>query len=189
MLLLSGVFSSRPRHDHSHSAFAAACFDALTLCFPLIDQVNSNRRMHPDASFHPKARFTLMHPSNPSPWGEGGGVDEDSAVVFANYNQLFKVGRDTFQAWVDIMRGTPNSVLSLLNFTGSPAGSRGLALAMRAAGVPPSRLRFSPFCVDKNDFLMITSGADLFLDNFFYNAGTTGSDVLYAGARDVFVRT
>ena len=40
---------------------------------------------------------------------------------------------------------------------------------------------YHPFCVDKNDFLTLASGADLFLDNLFYNAGTTGSDVLYAG--------
>ena len=52
---------------------------------------------------------------------------------------------------------------------------------MNRAGVSAGRMRFSPFCVDKNDFLMLSSGADLFLDNFFYNAGTTGSDVLYAG--------
>jgi len=53
------------------------------------------------------------------------GVQEEDAVVFANYNQLFKVGEDTFKAWSSVLKSRPNSVLSLLNFTGSPAGSRG----------------------------------------------------------------
>jgi len=36
---------------------------------------------------------------------------------------------------------------------------------------------FSPFCASKKDFLLISAGADIFLDNLFYNAGTTGTDV------------
>ena len=80
----------------------------------------------------------------------------------------------------------------MLNFTGAPEGTRRLqhsltpavATVERGAGGgsrDAERVLFSPFCSSKKDFLVLAGGADIFLDNIFYNAGTTGSDVLFTG--------
>ena len=43
---------------------------------------------------------------------------------------------------------------------------------------------FSPFCASKDDFLLISAGADLFLDNFFYNAGLLQRVISREGDRE-----
>ena len=84
--------------------------------------------------------------------------------------------------------------MAMLNFSGlgAPEGTLRLQHALFPrlqhqhaltphAHQPHHRLLFSPFCASKDDFLTLSGGADVFLDNLFYNAGTTGSDVLFAG--------
>lgn len=84
--------------------------------------------------------------------------------------------------------------MAMLNFSGlgAPEGTLRLQHALFPrlqhqhaltphAHQPHHRLLFSPFCASKHDFLTLSGGADVFLDNLFYNAGTTGSDVLFAG--------
>lgn len=105
-----------------------------------------------------------------------------SMFVFANFNQLFKLDEGTWVAWVDILRAVPNSVLVLMKFPGAPDAPRRLSSSLERAGVSADRLRWVPFCTLKEDFLRISSMVDLFLDNWSYGAGTTGTDVLFAGA-------
>ena len=146
---------------------------------PYSYQVNSNRYTHTH-HYNPKARYTLLHPPH-QPQGPPPPVTDD-AVVFANFNQLFKIDPETAHAWAQILAATPDSVLTMLNFTGAPEGSRRLQRFLTpTAAAGSDRVLFSPFCASKHDFLLLAAGADIFLDNFFYNAGTTGSDVMFVG--------
>ena len=168
---LTDAVATPPEFVHFHS-------EAL-LYMPFSYQVNSNRYMHTH-HYNPKARFTLLHPPH-QPHGPPPPVDDD-AIVFANFNQLFKIDPDTASSWAQILEAVPNSVFTFLNFTGAPEGTWRLQHALTpAAKDGRHRVLFSPFCASKSDFLLLSAGADLFLDNFFYNAGTTGSDVLFAG--------
>jgi protein O-GlcNAc transferase len=40
----------------------------------------------------------------------------DDAIVYCNFNQLYKIDPLTLQSWVNILKNVPNSVLWLLRF-------------------------------------------------------------------------
>jgi protein O-GlcNAc transferase len=40
----------------------------------------------------------------------------DDAIVYCNFNQLYKIDPSTLQSWVNILMNVPNSVLWLLRF-------------------------------------------------------------------------
>ena len=40
----------------------------------------------------------------------------DDAIVFCNFNQLYKIDPATLKMWVNILNRTPNGVLWLLRF-------------------------------------------------------------------------
>jgi predicted O-linked N-acetylglucosamine transferase (SPINDLY family) len=44
----------------------------------------------------------------------------EETVIFANFNQLYKIDPDIFQVWMAILKRVPNSILWLLRFP--PAG-------------------------------------------------------------------
>ncbi|XP_039287268.1 UDP-N-acetylglucosamine--peptide N-acetylglucosaminyltransferase 110 kDa subunit [Nilaparvata lugens] len=68
------------------------------------------------------------------------GLPED-AVVYCNFNQLYKIDPPTLQMWANILKAVPNSVLWLLRF---PAvGEASLQAAVARLGVPAGKLLFS----------------------------------------------
>lgn len=40
----------------------------------------------------------------------------NDAVVFCNFNQLYKIDPDVFKIWIKILKQVPNSILWLLSF-------------------------------------------------------------------------
>lgn len=40
----------------------------------------------------------------------------DDAIVYCNFNQLYKIDPATLQSWVNILKAVPNSILWLLRF-------------------------------------------------------------------------
>lgn len=40
----------------------------------------------------------------------------DDAIVYCNFNQLYKIDPPTLQTWVNILKSVPNSILWLLRF-------------------------------------------------------------------------
>ncbi|HEX7688457.1 MAG TPA: acetylglucosamine transferase [Burkholderiaceae bacterium] len=105
------------------------------------------------------------------------GLPEDK-FVFCSFNNNFKFTEDVFDAWMRILRATGDSVMWLLA-DNDPARENMLARAA-AHGVDPARLRFAPR-VSPADYLARFTLADLVLDTFPYNAGTTASDALWMG--------
>lgn len=102
----------------------------------------------------------------------------EKAVVYCNFNQLYKIDPDTLENWVTILKRVPNSILWLLRFpaTGEPNVT---AMATKL-GLAPGRIIFSPVA-PKEEHVRRGRLADLCLDTPLCNGHTTGMDVLWAG--------
>jgi protein O-GlcNAc transferase len=102
----------------------------------------------------------------------------DDAIVYCNFNQLYKIDPATLQMWVSIIKKVPNSVLWLLRFpaTGEPH----LTATATRLGMPTGRLIFSPVA-SKEEHVRRGQIADVCLDTPLCNGHTTGMDVLWAG--------
>ena len=105
------------------------------------------------------------------------GLPED-AVVFACFNNTYKITPATFASWMRILSAVEGSVLWLLQ--DNDAATRNLRAAAESHGIAPGRLRFAPR-IRLDDHLARQACADLFLDTLPYNAHTTASDALWAG--------
>lgn len=98
--------------------------------------------------------------------------------VFCSFNQSYKVDRAVFSCWLRLLAAVPGSVLWMM--VTSPGARANLCAAATAAGVAPDRLVFaSP--LPKAEHLARHRLADLFLDTWCVNGGTTASDALWAG--------
>jgi predicted O-linked N-acetylglucosamine transferase (SPINDLY family) len=102
----------------------------------------------------------------------------DDAVVFCCFNGTHKIGRFTFERWMQILNGVPNSVLWLLETTAET--KKRLGEYAERKGVSRDRLVFAP---KQHNPLHLARYplADLFLDTAPYGAHTTASDALWMG--------
>jgi predicted O-linked N-acetylglucosamine transferase (SPINDLY family) len=100
------------------------------------------------------------------------------AFVFCAFNNNFKFTEDVFRSWMRVLHAVPNSVLWLL--ADNEWAQENMRRAADAQGVERERLIFAPR-VAPPDYLARLQMADLFLDTFPYNGGTTVSDVLWMG--------
>ncbi|AGX87273.1 tetratricopeptide repeat protein [Candidatus Symbiobacter mobilis] len=105
------------------------------------------------------------------------GLPGDS-FVFCSLNNTFKITPEMFAVWMRILHRVPGSVLWLLA-DNPPAKANLLAQAQRH-GIAPERLVFA-LRVLPEDYLGQYPCADLFLDTFPFNAGTTANDCLWMG--------
>ena len=105
------------------------------------------------------------------------GLPEDK-FIFSSFTQPYKISRDTFDNWINILKKVPNSVLWL--YEKEPLAIKNLRLYASLKGVRNSRLIFSPR-LPKDEHLKRLSLSDLALDTFTYNGHTTTSDSLWAG--------
>lgn len=102
----------------------------------------------------------------------------DDAFVFCSFNNNFKYTPEMFGAWMRILLRVPGSVLWLLS--DNPWAETNLRREAAARGVDDSRLVFAPR-VSPEKYLARYATADLFLDSFPFNAGTTANDALFMG--------
>ncbi len=105
------------------------------------------------------------------------GLPED-AFVFASFNNTYKLNQEMFACWMQILGEVENSVLWTVD--DNPWATDNLKQEAKKLGIDPARLIFSPR-VPPEDFLARIPLADLFLDNYPYNAGSTANDVLWMG--------
>lgn len=102
----------------------------------------------------------------------------EEGVVFASFNNSWKLNASSLARMCAILREVPGSVLWLLD-SGREGDAR-LRIAAHNFGVDPRRLVFSPK-LPHVQHLARHRHADLFLDTNPYNAHTTASDALWAG--------
>jgi protein O-GlcNAc transferase len=98
--------------------------------------------------------------------------------VYCCFNNSFKILPDIFEAWINILNKTPQSVLWLIE--DNHWATTNLKNAVEKKGIDSSRLIFSPR-ITIHEHLARHRLADLFLDTLPYNAHTTASDALYMG--------
>ncbi|XP_040159287.1 UDP-N-acetylglucosamine--peptide N-acetylglucosaminyltransferase 110 kDa subunit isoform X1 [Anopheles arabiensis] len=102
----------------------------------------------------------------------------DDAIVYCNFNQLYKIDPLTLQSWVTILKHVPNSVLWLLRF---PAvGEANIQATAQQMGIPAGRIIFSNVAA-KEEHVRRGQLADVCLDTPLCNGHTTSMDVLWTG--------
>jgi protein O-GlcNAc transferase len=104
----------------------------------------------------------------------------ESGVVFASFNQTYKINPEVYDAWMDILRAVPRSTLWLLHKRDDDPAIANLRREAQARGVEPTRIVFARHRANP-DYLALYRHVDLFLDTWPYNAHTTASDALWAG--------
>jgi len=102
----------------------------------------------------------------------------EDAIVYCNFNQLYKIDPSTLQMWCNILKRVPKAVVWLLRF---PAhGESNILAQAQQLGVGPGRLIFSNVAA-KEEHVRRGQLADVCLDTPLCNGHTTGMDVLWAG--------
>ena len=105
------------------------------------------------------------------------GLPED-AVVYCNFNQLYKIDPQTFEMWCNILKRVEKSVLWLLRFPS--AGEANIISEAEKNGIESSRIVFSNVA-PKEEHVRRGQLADICLDTPLCNGHTTGMDILWAG--------
>lgn len=100
------------------------------------------------------------------------------AVVLTCFNNIYKVTPAMFASWVRILRRADRAVLWLLD--DNQWATAALRKYAAGAGVDPERIIFAGRSTHA-DYRERLTLADLYLDTFPYNAGSTARDVLDAG--------
>jgi predicted O-linked N-acetylglucosamine transferase (SPINDLY family) len=102
----------------------------------------------------------------------------DDAFVFCSFNNNHKFTAEMFSAWMRILAAVPGSVLWLL--ADNTTARENMLRHAAQHGITPERLVFAPR-VSPAEYLARFQLADLMLDTFPFNAGTTASDALWMG--------
>ena len=159
-----------------------------TTGLPSIDYVIADRFLIPEESAQFYTEKPLYMPdvyqvsdrkrvAGPKPSRESCGLPA-SGFVFCSFNNNYKLTPAMFDVWTSILRRVPGSVLWLL--ADNPWAEDNLRLEAQARGIDLSRLVFAGR-VSPENYLARYLIADLFLDSFPFNAGTTANDALFMG--------
>jgi predicted O-linked N-acetylglucosamine transferase (SPINDLY family) len=107
------------------------------------------------------------------------------ALVFCSFNQSYKITREIFDVWIELLQAVSNSVLWLLQ--PNPTAADALRVYAEKNAISADRLIFAPMISNAEHRGRIHL-ADLALDCFPYGSHTTGSDMLYAGVPFVAIK-
>ena len=115
--------------------------------------------------------------SAPAPTRDACGLPQDG-FVFCSFNNNYKYTPEMFTVWMNILRRVPGSVLWLLS--DNMWAESNMRREAAARGIDCRRLIFASR-VAPEAYLARYGAADLFLDSFPFNAGTTANDALWMG--------
>ena len=115
--------------------------------------------------------------SGPPPTRSSCGLPE-KAFIFCSFSNTHKITPEMFGTWMSILRRAPGSVLWLL--ADNEWAQKNMTLCAEGQGIPASRLVFTGRVLPQ-DYLARYEVADVFLDTFPFNAGTTANDALWMG--------
>ncbi|WP_199246885.1 UDP-N-acetylglucosamine-peptide N-acetylglucosaminyltransferase [[Phormidium] sp. ETS-05] len=102
----------------------------------------------------------------------------DDGFVFCCFNSHYKINPEVFDVWMRILRQVPQGVLWLIE--GSEKLMANLRQAAQQLGIDGNRIIFTDK-IANSEYLARYRLADLFLDTFIYNAGSTAISALWAG--------
>ncbi|MEJ0061964.1 MAG: UDP-N-acetylglucosamine-peptide N-acetylglucosaminyltransferase [Alphaproteobacteria bacterium] len=139
----------------------AAHFSEKILYLPDSYQINDRRRPLPEP--RPRADYGLP----------------EHTIVFASFNQTYKLAPELLTLWADILRDVPDSVLWLL--AGNKEAPGNIRAFMAAQGIDETRLLFAE-PLPLAEHLARYHHVDVALDTFPVGGHTTTSDALWIGA-------
>lgn len=139
---------------------AQCYYSEMALYLPDVYQPSDRQRKHSQAQ--PRSAYGLP----------------DNAFVFCCFNNNYKITPEVFAVWMNILQEVPNGVLWLL--ADNAWAQENLRRAAFAHGVDERRLVFTHRSLPE-DYLAKYLAADLFLDCFPFNGGTTANDALWMG--------
>jgi len=156
---------------------------------PDLDFIVGDRWVTPDSSLaHYSERFCRLphsyqcndgrRPIAPLQGGRREHGLPGQGVVYASFNQSYKIDRGSFALWLRVLQQVPDSVLWLLGQCA--AAQRELSAQAAAAGIAAERLVFAPFALPQAHLARLQL-ADVVLDTLICNGHTTTSDALWAG--------
>lgn len=102
----------------------------------------------------------------------------ESAFVFCCFNSHYKIEPEVFGVWMEILIAVPHAVLWLTG--GTPRIMANLRSHAARHGIDPARLIFTEKLLHA-EYMARYRLADLYLDTFIYNAGSTATAALWAG--------
>ncbi len=130
--------------------------------------------VHVSGSYIP---LTLEKRSRPPASRSQVALPED-AFVMAAFGNVYKITQEMFACWMRILKRLDHAVLWLID--DNPVTTGNLRQAAHAHGVAPERLVFMARC-DHETFCARLALADVYLDSYPYNCGSTSNDVINAG--------
>jgi len=155
---------------------------------PYIDYLIADHTLIPDNLLHNYSEKIIFLPTyqvndsksksiSPTPGRSTYGLPEN-AFIFCCFNSAYKINPEVFDTWERILLGTQNSVLFLV--AENSLVEENLRREARQRGLDDGRIVFSSR-LPRPDFLARFKVADLFLDTWPCNAGTTASEALWCG--------
>jgi predicted O-linked N-acetylglucosamine transferase (SPINDLY family) len=159
-----------------------------TTGFPFIDHVIADRFLIPPELAHHYSEKPLYMPDiyqvsdrqrtvGPVPTRAACGLPP-TGLVLCCMNNNYKINPEMFDVWMRILQQVPDAVLWLL--ADNPQSPVNLRREASLRGVDGGRLVFAERTGVPN-YLARYALADLFLDTYPFNAGTTANDALWMG--------
>ena len=105
------------------------------------------------------------------------GLPKD-ALVMVCFNNLYKLTQPVFDSWIRVLRENDQTYLWLLD--DNPVATAQLQTYLDEAGISRDRYGFAPRC-SHLEYRQRLTLADVYLDTYPYNAGSTARDVMDAG--------
>jgi predicted O-linked N-acetylglucosamine transferase (SPINDLY family) len=102
----------------------------------------------------------------------------EHAFVFCCFNNNYKITPEVFSTWMNVLQEVPTGVLWLL--ADNAWAEENLRRSALARGIDDRRLVFTHRSLPQ-DYLAKYLAADLFLDCYPFNGGTTANDALWMG--------
>jgi predicted O-linked N-acetylglucosamine transferase (SPINDLY family) len=109
------------------------------------------------------------------------GLPED-AFVMAAFGNVYKITPEMFATWMEILKEIPQAVLWLID--DNPTTTANIRKHAKSANADLSRIHFTGRSAHV-EYKAKLKLADVFLDTFPYNCGSTTNDVIQAGLRIV----
>ena len=104
-------------------------------------------------------------------------------ITFGSFNNHTKIGPEVIRAWSAILHAVPDArlILRSSSYFGDAETVAMFRQQFTAQGIDPARLDFQGIRASRNDHLAGISEADIALDPFPCNGGTTTCDTVWMG--------
>ena len=134
----------------------------------------TEKPLYIDGSFIP---LTLDDAPLPNATRSAFGLAED-AFVMAAFGNVYKITPEMFATWMALLKEIPKAILWIID--DNPATTANLKAHATAANIDLNKIKFTPRTTHI-EYKAKLKLADVFLDTFPYNCGSTSNDVINAG--------